>query len=784
MKNSFLKILSIVFILGLFSSVIFAQVPEEPVVASPVSSEKLTSQEYVRKAWEASSQNNFEEIERLTNECVAAYGAEAKKQQASLTGFPSKGFENDYAALNDVATALFIHAEALMKKGETEKAKELFRQIANEFSWAQAWDPRGWYWSTAEKSQASIDKLEGRYEAKQEPKIYRGDKTKPVLNPPGTEIIIDYKKYGHFTGIGTKDYKYVIDDPAGLMKAAGEGIYPNTGSILKDKTYLQFLKDGKLGGTQWDYVETDDLQRAFYKWVTASVPWGEKLFYIGLIFEEAGMLDEALKAYRAIQVHFPTSSAKTYWNTPWYPGQAAIAKIRHIVNVHPELNLKYTGAKIKITGGADNDLFNDVVVSWPGELRKRTSWDNAFDNFAARLPCWIRECKITDIKSKVGGDHVQLVQSKKTNHWQLLVDGKPFMIKAITYVATKVGESPDNGTLSNWQDQDTNNNGLADGPFDSWVDKNLNNKQDPDEPVVGDFQLMKEMGVNSIRLYRQPSAMPNRDLLRKLYNDYGIMVIMGDFLGKYAIGSGASWFDGTDYENSEQKKTMMENVRKMVEEFKDEPFILFWLLGNENNYGLGCNADKKPEAYYKFVEEVAQMIKSIDKNHPVAICNGDILYLDIFGKYCPSVDIFGANAYRGDYGFGALWEQVQDLSGKPAFITEYGCPAYVNYLDREGAEKAQAAYHKGAWGDMMFNAAGTKEGVGNALGGVAFEWMDEWWKNYEPSFHDKTAGAKGPFPDGFMYEEWFGLVGQGDGQHSPFLRQLRKSYDYYKGVWQ
>lgn len=227
----------------------------------------------------------------------------------------------------------------------------------------------------------------------------------------------------------------------------------------------------------------------------------------------------------------------------------------------------------------------------------------------------------------------------------------------------------------------------------------------------------------------------------------------------------------------------MASVRKMVEEFKVEPYILFWLLGNENNYGLGCNADKKPESYYKFVEEVAQMIKSIDKNHPVAICNGDILFLDIFAENCPSIDMFGSNAYRGDYGFGSYWAQVFDATGRPAFVTEYGCPAYANFLDREGAEQAQANYHQGAWEDMILNAAGTADGTGNALGGIAFQWIDEWWKNYEPYYHDKTAGAKGPFPDGFMYEEWFGLIGQGDGKQSPFLRQPRKVYDYYKKVW-
>ncbi|MCX5680943.1 MAG: hypothetical protein NT079_01440 [Candidatus Omnitrophica bacterium] len=783
------KIFSFIFLFGILSSIGFAQTQEQakdqtPVPASTLASTQtptpvLTSQDYVKKAWVASSQNDLEEIQRLLYECLITYGEASSKQQGSLTKFPPRGSEFEYQEMDDIATVMFIRAEAVMKKGETEKAKELFRNLAKDFPWAQVWDPRGWYWSVAEKSQASIDKLEGRYEATQQMKPDRGEKTKPVLIVPGTEKVVDYNKYGHFTGIGTKDYKYIIDDREGLKKAVGEGIYPDATTILNDPSYQKLLKDGSLGGSHWNYVETDDLERAFCKWNTAASPWGERLFYIGSTFEQAGMFYEAIKAFRAIQIHFPSSMARTYWNTPWYPGQAAIAKIRHILDMHPELNLKYTGAKIKIINGFDNTVANDITITWPGELKQKTWQDHVQEYFARNFSKYFKY-KITDAKQKVGGRHVQLVQSKKNGHWQLLVDGKPFMIRGLSYDPTKVGETPDNNSLSSWQTQDTNHNGLADGPFDSWVDKNWNNIQDPDEPAIGDFKLMKDMGANAIRLYEKPADLPNRALLRKMYKDYGIMVIMGNFLGKYAIGSGAKWAEGTDYENPQHKKAMMESVRSMVEAYKNEPFVLFWLLGNENNYGVGCNADKKPEAYYKFVEEV---IKSIDPNHPVAVCNGDVYYLDIFAKNCPSVDILGANTYRGDYGFGAFWEQVYETTGKPAFITEYGCPAYANFLTREEAEQAQANYHRGAWEDIMFNSAGTRDGVGNALGGLAFEWMDEWWKNYEPSFHDKTAGAKGPFPDGFMYEEWFGLAGQGNGQHSPFLRQLRKSYYYYKGAW-
>ena len=219
-------------------------------------------------------------------------------------------------------------------------------------------------------------------------------------------------------------------------------------------------------------------------------------------------------------------------------------------------------------------------------------------------------------------------------------------------------------------------------------------------------------------------------------------------------------------------------------EFKDEPYILMWILGNENNYGVASNADKKPEAYYKFVNEVAKMIKSIDPNHPVAICNGDTLFLDKFGKYDPDVDAFGANVYRGDYGFGSFWEDAAELAGKPAFITEYGAPAWGGVSMNYGqGQQAQSDYHKGNWLDILDNSAGYEEGAGNSVGGMAFEWLDEWWKDYSPSIHDTKADAVGPFPAGYYFEEWFGIMGQGDGSQSPYLREPRKVYYTYRELW-
>lgn len=370
------------------------------------------------------------------------------------------------------------------------------------------------------------------------------------------------------------------------------------------------------------------------------------------------------------------------------------------------------------------------------------------------------------------------------------------MVKAVAYSPTPIGKTPDEGySLDSWMTTDLNGNGQIDGPFDAWVDKNKNNRQDADEPAVGDFRLMKEMGVNTIRLYHHAG---NKELLRRLYKEYGIRVIMGDLLGMYAVGSGAKWFEGTDYTDPVQQERMKESVRQMIQEYKDEPYILMWMLGNESNYGevgdvakdkvgFGSQARTQPEALYQFANEVAGMIKEMDPNHVVVFSNGDTFLMDILAKHMSHIDVFGSNAYRGASGFGrSFWEDVRRFTDKPVLFTEYGCPAYYSGKSLELAELRQSEYHQGNWEDMLNNRAGY--GVGNAIGGVAFEFVDEWWKagappQFSPMVQETVGQFRADFPDGWMHEEWLGLLSQGDGSHSPYMRQLRKVYHYYKGVW-
>jgi beta-glucuronidase len=390
-----------------------------------------------------------------------------------------------------------------------------------------------------------------------------------------------------------------------------------------------------------------------------------------------------------------------------------------------------------------------------------------------------------EIIQRRGQGKVQLVQYQN-GQWQMLVNGRPYFIQGVVYGPAVVGERvTDNNT---WMNYDFNQNGKLDTAYDAWVDKNKNNLRDPDEPAIGDFQLLKEMGCNTIRLYHYTNI--KKEVLRDLYRRFGIRVMLGNFLGAYTWGSNASWGKGTDYTDPRQRQKMAEDVKEMVLEFKDEPYILFWMLGNENDV-VGSyenstfnntNARLVPEVYTKFVNEVAKMIHKLDPHHPVGVSNALLCMFRYYAQYSPEIDIVGMNAYKGPYGFGHLWNTIKMDFDRPVVITEYGADCYDQNKDIVD-EDFQARYYKGSWQDMVNNSFG-HNGAGNALGGFAYTWLDSWWLCGSPYEHDTKIGAwRGPTQDSWMNDEWMALCSQGDGSKSPFLRQLRKVYYMFKEEW-
>jgi hypothetical protein len=114
------------------------------------------------KAWQAYNQNDLDAVLAYTNKCIDLFQDKAKEMQASLTAYPWKNKEEifSYWALNDVGTCLFIQGDAQLKAGNIIEAKKAFDRLIDEFSFAQAWDPKGWFWKPVDAAKEKLAEIE------------------------------------------------------------------------------------------------------------------------------------------------------------------------------------------------------------------------------------------------------------------------------------------------------------------------------------------------------------------------------------------------------------------------------------------------------------------------------------------------------------------------------------------------------------------------------------------------------------------------------------------------
>jgi len=595
------------------------------------------------------------------------------------------------------------------------------------------------------------------------------------LVDPGTEKVVDYDKYGRFQGAGTYEYQYTPVSIEELAKASGEGVDPNV-SHRKDPAFLAMQKQGLLGGDVWSHINSGNPQADFYAWASApKIEAGIRQYFTGRALEEGRQYEQALKAYRAAMILYPSTHV---WNRTrkwtWLIGPAAWSSIINITRLHPELELRLEGAFIRVQSSIKGDPAKNKVAVTPGKFVKYTLEDRE----KARRD--VTKLKVVERR----GEKVSCVKYEN-GQWGMQVDGKPFIIKGMTYTPTKVGRDYN----WNWMLADENKNGMNDVGYETWVDANRNGEQDSDETAVGDFRLMEELGCNVIRILDNQEL--NLDLLRNMNKEHGIYVMLMNPVGAYTVNSGASWDQGTDYRDPEQCKRMMEALQKTVEKVKDEPWLLAYILGNENNMSAdytGVNATRTnaavyPEAYAKFLNEAAALVHRLDPNHPVGVGNLGMGLVDVYAKLAPELDFIGVNAYPAMGGFGSLWLEARTYFDRPVVITEFGCDSY--WTGKGPDETTQANYLRHCWDDIVYNAAG-EPGEGNAIGGIVFEWADEWWKDTSGDAVNRQSREptiEAAFPDGFSQEEWLGIIGQGDGRSSPFLREIRVAYTMLKELW-
>ncbi|MCX6319768.1 MAG: glycosidase [Bacteroidetes bacterium] len=303
-----------------------------------------------------------------------------------------------------------------------------------------------------------------------------------------------------------------------------------------------------------------------------------------------------------------------------------------------------------------------------------------------------------------------------------------------------------------------------------------------------EMPLLKNMGVNTIRQY---TGVPAR-WVKYIYENYGIYTLLNHSFGRYGLTLKGNWHPNTDYSNPLVKELLMKEVKDMVSQYKNVPGVLMFLLGNENNYGLfwrGAETENIPmqdrkstkDAFYlyKLFNDAVKEMKTLDAGHPMAICNGDLLFSDLIAKECTDVDVIGINSYRG-LTFTDLYDRAKKELGKPVMLTEFGADAFNTQAGSED-QSYQAKCLVSNWKEIYANAAGMGKN-GNSIGGFTFQFSDGWWKTGQTTNldeHDITASwSNGGYLNDYsagennMNEEWFGICAKGKTNE-------RGTYDLY-----
>jgi len=287
------------------------------------------------------------------------------------------------------------------------------------------------------------------------------------------------------------------------------------------------------------------------------------------------------------------------------------------------------------------------------------------------------------------------------------VDGEKFFIKGIGYSPYRPGQKPGDDV--------------------------------PIELVEHDFKLIKEAGFNTIRTW---SVLPG-DIL-ELSKKYGLMVIQGSDI------------------NLDEAMLNPEYLPKLLNMAQDEirqaaihDNILLILLANE------LPAEKVfiagPDKAEKILKEFKQALDSKGAKIPVSISNSPQLYFmdnSFWDAACFNLYVFMPAAVFDSIGFRTFIELIikKESKNKPLIVTEYGIS-----ISKSQLVKKLATSQYGFGGNTPQEQ---KQGTlfmldeivqAGATGACAFEWIDEWWKNFDTpddwQAHDDEA------------EEWFGLLG-------------------------
>ncbi len=352
------------------------------------------------------------------------------------------------------------------------------------------------------------------------------------------------------------------------------------------------------------------------------------------------------------------------------------------------------------------------------------------------------------------------------NGRQLLVNGQAYTVRGVDYSPIPPGSTAV-GTGSGCL-----------GGYEWWADRAV---------YVADFPLIKRLGANTIRAYGilNDTSSTTIQRVRAMLDEAqarGLYVIMNSYPSHFADPSvpatQAAWQAG---------------FVAAVNAYKDHPAVLIWEFGNENNLDNGQNA-----AWYPFVDQVAAAAKAADPIHPIMTVEGETPTVQFTvgsvarladDAHMTHLDLWGVNVYRGT-SFQGMFEVFAASTSKPILLSEFGKDAYKDSAGQED-QAMQASYISAQWQEIAPRLSAT-DPTKMLAGAVAFEWADEWWKDFNGTSclnHDTVVlfTRSGDPVDPNYQDEWFGLtsVSPINAITNPAgtARTLRTSYTTLQAFW-
>jgi hypothetical protein len=290
---------------------------------------------------------------------------------------------------------------------------------------------------------------------------------------------------------------------------------------------------------------------------------------------------------------------------------------------------------------------------------------------------------------------------------QLLVDGRPYIVRGVHYGPWRPGTGP----------------GKSPYPARALLEE--------------DLDLVAEMHANTIFTFDPP-----RELLDVAWAR-GVRVLCG------------FWFDWEHY-GQPSFGAAEDAAVAAVAGMRDHPAVLGWVVGNEVPADLVVR--ETAAGIEGHLRGLHARIVAVDHGHPVTHANWpnarsldlsffEICSFNVYALWPPEVVARGYGNFVRD-----VLRPI--AAGRPLLITEFGANAL------EATADGQARLDRECW--LGLRQAG-------AIGGFAFEFADEWWKNYSNPRIQGAYWDRAMDPDDHLRhdedpEEYYGLF---DGERHP-----------------